>query len=130
MEKTCVDSAGLLDESRTIWSGQSENARKSHFGFCLHYEAEIRRLSGEPFQPPAEPPWGGTWGHPWMFVLLFRGPQPGEQSRHSGQAALRRLVAFDCRRRLLDSRVAARDVPAKFTESMTRPVGSATPARD
>ncbi len=87
-------SARLLDESRTTWSpAHGEAARRSHFGFCLHYEAEIHRLSGEPFAPPAEPPWQGHWGHPWMFVLLSTARNQAN-TRGTRETAIASLVEF------------------------------------
>ncbi len=61
----------LLGESVGPWAPvASVGARRSHMGFCLHYEAELARLRDAPFEPPPEPPWTGRWGHAWLFVLL------------------------------------------------------------
>ena len=58
----------LLHEARNEWAPiHQENV---HFGFCLHFEAEIARLQGHSFLLPKEPHWLGGWGHPWMFALL------------------------------------------------------------
>ena len=59
-----------LTASQGQWAPQEDtNARNSHLGFCLHLEAEIARLSGQPFTPGPSY-WRKTWGHPWLFTLL------------------------------------------------------------
>lgn len=61
----------LLLDSRKIWAPRDDfNARAAHLGFCQHYEAELARLSGEPYTPATEPAWAGDWGHPRLFVLF------------------------------------------------------------
>lgn len=58
----------LLEEARNRWAPII--GKQAHFGFCLHYQAEIARLRGQPFNPTEKIPWTKDWGHPWMFVLL------------------------------------------------------------
>ncbi len=58
----------LLDESCNQWAPTKE--KNIHYGFCLHFQAEIARLRNQPFDPPGKSLWTGDWGHPWMFVLL------------------------------------------------------------
>ena len=58
----------LLSESLDQWAPVKNE--KVHFGFCLHFEAELARLQHQSFILPKKPHWSGGWGHPWIFALL------------------------------------------------------------
>lgn len=64
----------VLNEAVGAWGPQdSVGARATHREFCLHLQAEIARLTGDPFEPDDQhwaSHWTGLWGHPWLFTLL------------------------------------------------------------
>jgi hypothetical protein len=70
----------LLAKSAGCWAPvDNANARASHFGFCLHYAAELARLRGTPHRPAEAPVWKGPWGHPRLFELLACARNGGNQ---------------------------------------------------
>ncbi len=73
-----------LAASRSDWLPRHDaKARDSHLTFCQHLEAEIARLSGQPYAPPDAPGWRGFWGQAWLFTLLScaRNPRNPDSDR-------------------------------------------------
>lgn len=88
----------LLAESKTEWAPPDRPA--THLTFCLHYEAELARLRGVPFDPPAAPYTSGIWSHAYAFALLAC----GRNRAHSVAeriAFLERALAFPAGRDVL-----------------------------
>ena len=101
MKSDLVRATTLLDEALNQWAPvKGENV---HFGFCLHFQAEIARLQGRSFDPSGKTFWTGDWGHPWMFVL-FSCTRNKKNSWENRQLYGREMVNYS-KKKVSDSKI-------------------------